>query len=436
MKKLEVLTDEQLDLIEPHRQIWLDKFYKNQGIDKELAVKQIKWLYEFCGKKEPQIMFMDSPVGVDILLATIENKGQNIRANIRQSIEQNIWDNIRDNIWDNIGANIRANIEQNIWANIGANIWDNIGANIRDNIWDNIRDNIRDNIWANIGANIGANRQPRAFYGNCSDYGWMAFYDYFQSLNHFTDYDWTNFNQFKSLLDSGIYELVTLEGVCVACAMPKVLQDAENRLHNTEKAAVIFNDGFSMHFIHGVFITPELFEILKNGTYSFEDWVKEENEEIKSACLSFIEETKGSEALYRFLSAYLKEVDTYTDKKDEKHLNGTTRGMNIGVYTLFKGGYGEVELAFVRCYCPSTDRMFFLSVDPENTNAKDAIASLYRIPRKVANEIKYIQRQGERFSTVLTDKGNEILSAMGKEEISDLVHISGNDYFYKLTYEY
>jgi len=105
MKKLEVLTDEQLALIEPHRQIWLDKFYKNQGIDKELAAKQIKWLYEFCGKKEPQIMFMDSPVGVDILLATIENKGQNI------------GDNIRDNIWDNIGANIRDNISPNIGAN-------------------------------------------------------------------------------------------------------------------------------------------------------------------------------------------------------------------------------------------------------------------------------------------------------------------------------
>jgi len=444
MKKLEVLTAEQMALIEPHRKMWLDKFYQNNGINKELAAKQIKWLYEFCGKKEPQIMFMDSPVGVDILLATIENKGQNIRANIRQSIEQNIWDNIGANIWDNIGDNIRANIrqsiEQNIGANIRDNIWANIGDNIRDNIraniWANIGDNIWDNIGANISPNIGANRQPRAFYGNCSDYGWIAFYDYFHQLNHFTDYDWNNFNEFKKLLDSGIYELVTLDGLCVACSLPKVIQDAENMLHSTEKAAVIFNDGFSMHFIHGVFITPELFEILKNGTYSFEDWVKEENEEIKSACLSFIEETKGSEALYRFLSAYLKEVDTYTDKKDEKHLNGTTRGMNIGVYTLFKGGYGEVELAFVRCYCPSTDRMFFLSVDPENTNAKDAIASLYRIPRKVANEIKYIQRQGERFSTVLTDKGNEILSAMGKEEISDLVHISGNDYFYKLTYEY
>ena len=428
MKKLEVLTAEQMALIEPHRKMWLDKFYQNNGINKELAAKQIKWLYEFCGKKEPQIMFMDSPVGVDILLATIENKGQNIGANIganiRDNIGANIRDNIRANIWDNIGANIRANI------------WDNIGANIRANIGDNIWDNIGDNIWDNIRDNIGDNRQPRAFYGNCSDYGWIAFYDYFHQLNHFTDYDWNNFNEFKKLLDSGIYELVTLDGLCVACSLPKVIQDAENMLHSTEKAAVIFNDGFSMHFIHGVFITPELFEILKNGTYSFEDWVKEENEEIKSACLSFIEETKGSEALYRFLSAYLKEVDTYTDKKDEKHLNGTTRGMNIGVYTLFKGGYGEVELAFVRCYCPSTDRMFFLSVDPENTNAKDAIASLYRIPRKVANEIKYIQRQGERFSTVLTDKGNEILSAMGKEEISDLVHISGNDYFYKLTYEY
>jgi len=304
-----------------------------------------------------------------------------------------------------------------------------------DNIGYNIGDNIRQNIWDNIGDNIGEYVEPCG-YGNLTDYGWVAFWDYFQSLEIFTDFDWSKFDNFKTLLNSGVYEIITLEGLCVVCSMPKVKQDDGNRLHSVNSYAAEFKDGFGMNFIHGVFIKEEVFERLKKDEYTFDEWVKEENEEIKSACLSFIEEVFGSERLYRFLSSHLKEVDTYTDKKEDKFLEGTTKGMNIGVYTLFKGGYGEVELAFVRCYCPSTDRMFFLSVDPENTNAKDAIASLYRIPAKLKSEIKYIQRQGERYSTVLTDKGKELLSLLSKEEVSDLVSISGEQYFNLITYEF
>jgi hypothetical protein len=140
--------------------------------------------------------------------------------------------------------------------------------------------------------------------------------------------------------------------------------------------------------------------------------------------------------LFRFISDNLKELDTFTDKKPAEYLEGTTGGMNIGVYTLFKGTLNGINLAFVRCYCPSTDRMFFLSVDPVNNNAKDAIASLYRVPEKLKGEIKYIQRQGERFSTVFTETGNAILSKMGKEEVENLTTISGNEYFSKMKYEY
>jgi len=140
--------------------------------------------------------------------------------------------------------------------------------------------------------------------------------------------------------------------------------------------------------------------------------------------------------LFRFFSKDLKEVDTYTDKKDEKYLKGTTGGMNVGVYTLFKGGINGEKVAYVRCYCPSTDRMFFLGVAPENKNAKDAIASLYRIPSKLKSHIKSIARQGERFSTTFTDAGTKIMKSLSESDTANLVSINGNDYFKLMSYEY
>ena len=147
-----------------------------------------------------------------------------------------------------------------------------------------------------------------------------------------------------------------------------------------------------------------------------------------------MEEKFGGEYLFDFLSKNLEEIDCYINEKDKKYLEGTTKGTNVGVYTLFKGKVNDIDLAFVRCYCPSTDRMFFLGVDPLNNNAKDAIASLYRCPKKLISDIKYIQRQGERFSTVFYD--NEKIKELDKEELSDLVSLSGDKYFELMRYEY
>ena len=76
--------------------------------------------------------------------------------------------------------------------------------------------------------------------------------------------------------------------------------------------------------------------------------------------------------------------------------------------------------------------MFFLGVNPDNKNAKDAIASLYRVPKKLVNQIKSINRQGERYSTTF----NNGIIELTKEESSDLVSISGDEYFSKIKYEF
>jgi len=142
----------------------------------------------------------------------------------------------------------------------------------------------------------------------------------------------------------------------------------------------------------------------------------------------------GDSYLVRFFGDNLKEVDVFVDKKEEKYLKGTTGGMNIGVYALYKGQINGDRIEYVQCYCPSTDRMFFLGVEPHHTNAKDAIASLYRVPTFVRNDIKSISRQGERFFTTFTDEGYKKLESC--KEIEEYSTISGDEYFSKIEYEF
>lgn len=265
---------------------------------------------------------------------------------------------------------------------------------------------------------------------------WIAFYDFYNQ--EYEEFEISNlFNSYKKILDLNIFWTVPFDEVVFVSrnAVEFNLND-ENIVHSINGPAIKFADGFEMYFINGVHVEKQFFDKLKNKEFTFQDFIQISNEEIRACAIKFIEERWGTGYLMDFFNQYIKEVDTYIDKKAPEYLEGTHKGMNIGVYTLFKGKIGNINLSYVRCYCPSTDRMFFLGVDHIQENAKDAIASLYRIPVKLKNHIKYIQRQGERFSTVLTEDGKKLVKSLTKEELADMTHISGDEYFYKMRYEY
>ena len=248
----------------------------------------------------------------------------------------------------------------------------------------------------------------------------------------------SDFNNFKNILLSGIYDTIQLKGYCIVSDMPtEIIRNSENRLHSTEKAAITFKDGYIQHYFNGVYLTAELFGKLCNKHYSFQDWTKEENEEIKSLVLAFYEEKFGGKFVFNFLSKNLKEINTFVDKKEVKYLKNT-KGMNVGVYTLFKGNINNIEIAYVRCYCPSTDRMFFLGVHPDINNAKDAIASLCQVPVKLKDSLVSIYRQGEMFSFNFNDYGTELLKnkMLTSQDFQNVESLKGDEYFSKIKFEY
>lgn len=132
----------------------------------------------------------------------------------------------------------------------------------------------------------------------------------------------------------------------------------------------------------------------------------------------------------------MKEVDTYVDKKEDKYLEGTTKGMNIGVYTLFKGSVNNFDVAYIRVYCFSTERLFFLGIPPTVKTAKEAMGNLLHLPKKLLPYLKSINRQGELYSTNYTEEGLEILKTLSKEDIADTEPVGGDIYFSRMEYEY
>lgn len=279
------------------------------------------------------------------------------------------------------------------------------------------------------------NKELKSSYIGWSNFGWISFYDYFTQIGVLND---EKFNMYQSLIESNVFETFEFENVVFAVQPPKYILSENLLPHNTEDFAIEFNDGTGCYFINGLNVDADLFLKLKNRKYTFSDFIKEENEETKSMILLYIESRDGTEGVFDFMRDNLKQVDSFVNDTKNEYLEGTTRSNRIGVYTLFKGQINAVNIAYVRCYCPSTDRMFFLGVEPSYDSAKDAIASLYRVPTILKNNIVSISRQGEKFSTIFDDDITYKLEngEFSNDELQRYSSLSGNDYFKLMTYEF
>jgi len=279
------------------------------------------------------------------------------------------------------------------------------------------------------------NQHLKSSYVGWSNFGWVSFYDYFTQIGVLND---VSFNRYQKLTESNVFETFEFENVVFAVQPPEYITSENDMPHNMSDYAIKFQDGTGYYFVDGVNIAEELFLKLKNRKYTFEDFIQEENEEVKSTVLRYIERRSGTEGVFDFMRDNLKEVDSFINDTSKKYLKGTTRSQKIGVYTLFKGKVNDISIAYVRCYCPSTDRMFFLGVEPKHTSAKDAIASLYRIPTVLKNNIVSISRQGEKFSTLFDDTTTKKLENEGfsTEELQSYSDLPGDTYFKLMTYEF
>jgi len=247
---------------------------------------------------------------------------------------------------------------------------------------------------------------------------------------------------FRLQRESGIFNLICNEHFSVVSKYPlEVKWNSEHMMHNLDGVAVSWASSteyskFECFYINGRYLPSKIYKAIQNNTYTVDEFLCEDNEEIKSTAIMYLQELHGDSAIVDFFGDKLTLIDTYIDKKADKFLEGTTNGQNIGVYSLFVGEIMDEKVSYVRCYCPSTDRMFFLGVEPIYNSAKEAIASLYPIPRKLKSHIKYIQRQGERFSTVFDEDGKALMGGLSEEDLADMVSIGGDEYFSKMRYEY
>jgi len=365
-------------------------------------------------------------------------------------VERQVWDQVERQVWAQVErqvwAQAEAQVERQVWDQVERQVWDQVErqvwAQVERQVEHQVWVQVEPQVWDQVGDSVKHSKlkyEGFSYYINFGDLSWLSHYCFFLNEFDIIEKYREKLEKITSFSESSFMQ-IQFSGVCIVSKYPKkIIRNESGRMHSVDESAIAFDDGYEQHYVNGVFLKEEMFKKLCNQEYTFEEWTKEENEEIKSIVLAFYEEKFGSEFAFNFISSHLKEVDTYTDKKENKYLERTTKGMNIGVYTLFKGNLNNsLDVAYVRCYCPSTDRMFFLGVHESITNAKDGIASLCQVPSKLHKHLTSINRQGEMFSFNFDKKGTEMLKneELSKQDFENVVSLSGDEYFSKLKFEY
>ena len=486
MKTIEDLTPELQNKIPEYIRNGLKGVFDGQqynDFDREKAVKAVNYNYEFCGFDSPMVLVAENPLEAQLLFNFVNSvlKSSQLDSQLGSQLDSQL------------GSQLDSQLDSQLYSQLDSQLRSQLGSQLRSQLGSQLRSQLRSQLYSQLYSQLGSQlrSQLRSQLGSQLDsqlysqlrsqlgsqlysqlysqldsqlYSQLGKYnnDYLFTLNVYSNsyYYWYEFirKEFNIKIDkelndtfqkifslqreSGVYSAIFSKELCIVSKYPKkVMRNANFELHNIEGQSVEWGYAneltkFDAYYVNGRNLSKEQFEKVTSQTLTSEEFFKEENEDVKSAMISLMQEKFGEQKIIDFFSDSLKEVDTFVHTKDERFLEGTTLGTNIGVYTLFKGEISNEDVAYVRCYCPSTDRMFFLGVTPDNTNAKDAIASLYRVPVQLKNEIKYIQRQGERFSTVFTTVGKEILLSLSKEEVQNSATISGDEYFEKMKYEY
>ena len=293
MSKIESLTPEQEQMLNKHRNEYLQWGLSCEPMNQDAVKATIGEMYRRIGKNVPSFWFCQSPAQMLIVISILKSKllganlwdnlRDNLRDNLGANLRDNLGDNLRVNLWDNLranlGVNLRDNLGANLRANLEVNLRDNLEVNLRDNLEDNLRDDLRVNLWANLWANLGNNLRSNLkanlranfwddlwddlrdnlgnnlwdsdFWGQM-DMFWIAYYRYPEQYLHVDYGEFSKVLQLWDTLGKSCGWWYPYENICFVSDRPEQIHRKGVQLHNDSGPAVLYRDGYALWCLNGV----------------------------------------------------------------------------------------------------------------------------------------------------------------------------------------
>src|SRR5262249_20454002 len=151
-------------------------------------------------------------------------------------------------VWPQVWSQVRSQVGSQVWSQVGSQVRAQVGSQVRLHFW------------AQVGALVGS-YDSFGTYGNVCDLGLLSFYDLVGRAGVDLGRAKPDFEIFMSLIRSGVYDMIQLDGVCIVCSYPEsIYRDTLNNLHADRTPAIRWADGYELFYLHGVHFPKDLWE--------------------------------------------------------------------------------------------------------------------------------------------------------------------------------
>jgi hypothetical protein len=217
-------------------------------------------------------------------------------------------------------------------------------------------------------------------YGTYLTIYWRSFYAYYDFFVEcgIIDKRFSKYHKLRdAVINSHIFSTIEFENAIIICEKPIKCSRNSNGLHCADGPAIKWRDGYEQYYINGRNINKEWFKKCLSNGFTVDDFIKEDNDEKRSAAYMIL----GEEKMMKLLGAEL------VDEAMIVHPNGESE--IIGYYRTKKklNKHLNESYAWRKITCPSTGTTYLTPTDPKLKTAMD-VAKFHR-PKFVPKETKY-----------------------------------------------
>ena len=296
---LTTLSTEQQRLMVEVRDEYLSKMFgKRMELNKVEAEKGIRSMYTLANLKQPElVIFVDSPLGLQMAVQML--RGMNIEKLSGVSIHSAVHSAVDSAVGSAVGSAVDSAVDSAVYSAVPG---------------------------------------YTSTWSMAWDYGWCSYYDYFKRVGVVSN---DGFDAYLDLLNSGVYEIIFLEGVALACPMPTVIHRTEvrgeQRLHAERGYAIEWPDGYGQHYLYGVFFDEKTFKSVTVRP-SAKKVLALKNIDQRMAALRLL----GAEKILKGVKA--------------KRIHKSPKGNEL--YKIPSGQIDDDVYYCLKYSCPSTDRIY------------------------------------------------------------------------------
>jgi hypothetical protein len=361
MKKLETLTPEQEASLATFRDKAINfALYGGDDLDVDKFHTGIDFVYSLAKINAPIKIYVDSPFGIQFaanMMKTLDLAkvpGDQVRDQVWDQVGDQVRDQVRDQVWDQVrdqvGAQVWDQVRDQVGAQVGAQVWDQVRDQVWDQVWAQVGaqvwDQVRDQVWVQVGDQVRDQVKEYltpAYIGVGYDSGWLAFYRVFVEFNILKHDLFAKFDEF---VNSGVWDTVMLQGVAIGCRRPCfVARDEENRLHNDNRSAIAWRDGFELFYLDGIALEKDVWQAITAHTMKFGEIMAIENADIRAVALKYNPD------------AMLNENAVLIDSSERGNELFLIENTDLNEFL------EEPEIFMLRMQCP-TGRVFVEGVEP------------------------------------------------------------------------